>query len=43
MKWDQWDFTPHDLFGAQILDAEREEMTVERVRQYVEQVRAFSA
>ena len=32
-----------DEFGAQILDAEREEMTVERVRQYVEQVRAFSA
>ncbi|WP_338364729.1 cell division protein ZipA [uncultured Pseudoalteromonas sp.] len=32
-----------DEFGAQLLDAEREEMTVERVRQYVEQVRAFSA
>jgi cell division protein ZipA len=32
-----------DEFGAQILDAEREEMTVERVRHYVEQVRAFSA
>lgn len=32
-----------DEFGAQILDAEREEMTVDRVRQYVEQVRAFSA
>ncbi|MEL0640996.1 cell division protein ZipA [Pseudoalteromonas aliena] len=30
-------------FGAQILDAEREEMTVERIRQYVEQVRSFSA
>ncbi|MEL0649350.1 cell division protein ZipA [Pseudoalteromonas agarivorans] len=32
-----------DEFGAQILDAEREEMSVDRVRQYVEQVRAFSA
>ncbi|AQQ01694.1 cell division protein ZipA [Pseudoalteromonas aliena] len=32
-----------DEFGAQILDAEREEMTVERIRQYVEQVRSFSA
>jgi cell division protein ZipA len=32
-----------DEFGAHILDAEREEMSVERVRQYVEQVRAFSA
>jgi cell division protein ZipA len=32
-----------DEFGAQILDAEREVMTVERVRQYVEQVRAFAA
>ncbi|ASM53489.1 cell division protein ZipA [Pseudoalteromonas nigrifaciens] len=32
-----------DEFGAQILDAKREEMTVDRVRQYVEQVRAFSA
>jgi cell division protein ZipA len=32
-----------DEFGAQILDAERTEMTVDRVRQYVEQVRAFSA
>ncbi|CAM2943241.1 cell division protein ZipA [Pseudoalteromonas distincta] len=32
-----------DEFGAQILDAERNEMTVDRVRQYVEQVRSFSA
>ncbi|MBQ4834544.1 cell division protein ZipA [Pseudoalteromonas sp. MMG010] len=32
-----------DEFGAQILDAERNEMSVDRVRQYVEQVRAFSA
>lgn len=32
-----------DEFGAQILDAERNEMTVERVRQYIEQVRSFSA
>lgn len=32
-----------DEFGADILDAERKEMTVERIRQYVEQVRAFSA
>lgn len=30
-----------DEFGAHILDAEREEMTVERIRLYVEQVRAF--
>ena len=32
-----------DEFGADILDAERNVMTVERIRQYVEQVRAFSA
>ncbi|MBH0058469.1 cell division protein ZipA [Pseudoalteromonas sp. SWXJZ94C] len=32
-----------DEFGAQILDAERQEMTVDRIRLYVEQVRAFSA
>lgn len=32
-----------DEFGADILDAERNKMTVERIRQYVEQVRAFSA
>lgn len=32
-----------DEFDAHILDADRKEMTVERIRQYVEQVRVFSA
>lgn len=32
-----------DEFGATILDSNREEMTVESVREYVEKVRSFSA
>ena len=32
-----------DEFGATILDSNREEMTVESVRGYVEKVRSFSA
>ncbi|MDP2635095.1 MULTISPECIES: cell division protein ZipA [unclassified Pseudoalteromonas] len=32
-----------DEFGATILDSQREEMTVESVREYVEKVRSFSA
>ena len=32
-----------DEFGATILDSNREEMTVESVREYVEKVRSFSS